>query len=275
MSRDEVIIHPTSTVHPQAQLEAGVFVGPHCFIGEKVTIHKNTRLSSNIHIDGRVEIGEDCQFSPFSVIGTEPQDLGYRQEETVVKIGDRNIFREFITVHRGTEKGGGETLIGRDNYFMAYSHIAHDCRIGSGTIFTNAATLGGHVSVDDFATVGAFSGVHQFCRVGKYAFIGGFTVVTQDVLPFCRVAGMRPVLFYGLNTIGLRRKGFSRERLNALKEIFKIVFHSDLNTTQAIKKMETLMPPDEDREEIIKFIRTSKRGIIKKAAPQWEDESEL
>ena len=275
MRRNEVIIHPTSNVHPKARLEAGVFVGPQCFIGEKVTIHKNTRLSANIYIDGCVEIGEDCQFSPFSVIGTEPQDVGYRQEETWVKIGDRNIFREFITVHRGTEKGGGETLIGCDNYFMAYSHIAHDCRIGNGTILTNAATLGGHVSVDDFATVSAFSAVHQFCRIGKHAFVGGFTVVIQDVLPFCRVAGMRPVLFYGLNTIGLRRRGFSRERISALKEIFKIIFYSDLNTTQAIEKIRTIVPPHEDNEEIIKFIQTSRRGIIKKASPQWEDESEL
>lgn len=275
MRRNEVVIHPASTVHPKAQLEPGVFVGPQCFIGEKVTIHKNTRLSSNIYIDGLVEIGEDCQFSPFSVIGTEPQDVGYRQEETRVKIGNRNIFREFVTVHRGTEKGGGETLVGDDNYFMAYSHIAHDCRVAHGTLFTNAATLGGHVSVDDFAAVGAFSAVHQFCRIGKHAFVGGFTVVTQDVLPFCRVAGMRPVLFYGLNTIGLRRRGFTRERISALKEIFKIIFYSDLNTTQAIEKIRTLLPLQEDREEIIKFIQTSERGIIKKAAPQWENESEL
>jgi UDP-N-acetylglucosamine acyltransferase len=274
MSRNEVIIHPTSTVHAKAQLEAGIFVGPQCVIGEKVTIHKNTRLSSNVHIDGRVEIGEGCQFSPYSVIGTGPQDVGYRQEETCVRIGDRNIFREFITIHRGTEKGGGETVIGHDNYFMAYAHVGHDCRVGNGTILTNAATLGGHVSVDDFAYLSAFCGVHQFCRIGKYAFVGGFTVVTQDVLPFCRVAGMRPVLFYGLNSIGLRRKGFSRERISALKEIFKLIFYSDLNTTQALEKITTLLPPHEDREEIVRFIQSAKRGIIKKAAPQWEDESE-
>jgi UDP-N-acetylglucosamine acyltransferase len=275
MSRNEVIIHPSSAVHPKAELEAGVTIGPHCCVGEKVIIHKNTRLSANIYVDGLVEIGEDCQFSPFSVFGTEPQDVGYRQEETWIKIGDRNIFREFITVHRGTVKGGGETIIGHDNYFMAYSHVAHDCRVGNWTVFLHTATLGGHVSVDDFATVGAFSAVHQFCRIGKYAFLGGFTVVTQDVLPFCRVAGMRPVLFYGLNAIGLRRRGFSRERIGALKEIFKIIFYSDLNTTQAVEKIRAVMPPHEDREEIIQFIQTSKRGIIKKAAPQWDDESEL
>jgi UDP-N-acetylglucosamine acyltransferase len=274
MSRNEVIIHPTSQVHPRARLEAGVSVGPQCFIGQDVTIRKNTSLSASVYIEGLVEIGEDCRFSPFSVIGTEPQDVGYLQEETRVTIGDRNVFREFVTVHRGTIKGGGETVIGHDNYFMAYAHVAHDCRVGSGTVFTHAATLGGHVTVDDFATIGAFSAVHQFCRVGKHAFMGGFTVVTQDVLPFCRVAGMRPVLFYGLNTVGLKRKGFSRERIAGLKEMFKIIFYSGLNTSQAVEKIGAIDPAPEDRDEIIRFIRTSERGIIKKAAPQWEEESE-
>ncbi len=275
MSKGEVFIHPTSTVHPQAQLDQGVWIGPNCFIGQKVTIHRNTRLDANLYIDGRTEIGEGCRFSPYSVIGTEPQDVGYRGEDTLVKIGSRNVFREFITIHRGTEKGGGETTIGDDNYFMAYSHIAHDCRVGHGTVFTNAATLGGHVSVDDFATISAFSAVHQFCRVGKYAYVGGFTVLTQDVLPFCRVAGMRPVLIYGLNAIGLRRRGFTRERLTVLREIFKIIFYSDLNTTQAVEKISELFPSHEDRDEILSFIRSSKRGIIKKASPQWENESEF
>ncbi len=275
MSPGDVFIHPTSTVHPQAQLDRGIWIGPNCFVGEKVTIHRNTRLDAHLYIDGHTEIGEDCRFSPYSVIGTEPQDVGYRGEETLVRIGNRNVFREFITVHRGTEKGGGETTIGDDNYFMAYSHIAHDCRVGNGTIFINAATLGGHVDVDDFATISAFSAVHQFCRVGKCAYVGGFTVVTQDVLPFCRVAGMRPILIYGLNAIGLRRRGFSRERLGALKEMFKIIFYSNLNTTQAVEKISELFPPHEDRDEIISFVQSSKRGIIKKASPQWENESEF
>ncbi len=275
MNTGEVFIHPTSTVHPRAQLDHGVWIGPGCFIGEKVTIHRKTRLDAHVYIDGHTEIGEDCHFSPYSVIGTEPQDVGYRGEETLVKIGRRNVFREFITVHRGTEKGGRETVIGDDNYFMAYSHIAHDCRVGNGTIFINAATLGGHVSIDDFATISAFSAVHQFCRVGKYAYVGGFTVVTQDVLPFCRVAGMRPVLIYGLNAIGLRRRGFNRERLGALKEMFRILFYLDLNTTQAAEKITKLFPPHEDRDEILSFIQSSQRGIIKKASPQWENESEF
>lgn len=274
MNDDEVFIHPSATVHPSAEIEKGVWIGPGCFIGEKVTVRRNTRIVANVFIDGRTEIGTDCHFSPFSSIGTEPQDVSYKGEETRVIIGDRNIFREFITVHRGSAKGGGQTVIDNDNYFMAYSHIAHDCSIGSETVFTNAATLGGHVTVEDYVYISAFSGIHQFCRIGRCAFIGGFTVVTQDVLPFCRVAGMRPVLFYGLNSLGLRRRGFSQERIGRIKSMFKVIFHSDLNTTQAVQEIESLFPSDGDAEEIVQFIRSSKRGIIKKTAGQWETESE-
>ena len=274
MPRSEVFVHPTSLVHPQAQLEEGVWVGPHCVIGEKVVIRRNTRLEGNIQILGSTEIGESCRFSPFSVIGGEPQDVGYRQEETKVRIGDRNVFREFITVHRGTVKGGGETVVGNDGYFMAYSHIAHDCRVGNTVVFTNAATLGGHVSVDDFATISAFSAVHQFNRIGRFAYVGGFTVVTQDVVPFAKVAGMRPVLFYGFNAIGMRRQGFTRERLHVVKEIFRILFYSDLNTSQAIERIQAQIPAGEDRDEVIRFVQSSKRGIIKKSSGKWDEESE-
>lgn len=274
MSRADVSVHPQAVVHPLAELGPGVVIGPGCIIGEQVSIGQGTRLEANVHVSGRVRIGEDCRFSPFAAIGGEPQDLGYKGEDTAVEIGDRNIFREFVTVHRGTVKGGGTTRIGSDNYFMAYAHIAHDCRIGRETLFTNAATLGGHVTVDDYASVGAFSGIHQFCRVGKYAFIGGFTVVLQDVLPFLRVAGMRPVLLYGLNSVGLRRRGFSRERLAALKEMFKILFYSNLNTAQAVERIKSSFAAQPDREEILGFIASSSRGIIKKAAPTWDSESE-
>lgn len=270
MTTNETIIHPTATVHPKAQLEGGIYIGPYAFIGENVVIHKNTRIDANVYIDGHVEIGENCHFSPFSAIGTEPQDVTYKGEKTHIVIGSRNIFREFMTVHRGTGKGGGKTIVGNDNYFMAYSHIAHDCIVGNSIIFINGATLGGHVTIEDYATVGAFSGIHQFCRIGKYAFIGGFSVITQDVLPFCRVAGSRPPLLYGLNVIGLRRLGFSRERVGNLKKIFKIIFYSQLNTSQALEKLQNEFDPDEDREEIIRFIQTSKRGIVKKASEQWE-----
>jgi UDP-N-acetylglucosamine acyltransferase len=273
MRASEVFVHPTSVVSSKAQLGEGVWVGPHCVIGDKVIIHKNTRLEGSIQILGSTEIGEGCRFSPFTVIGGEPQDVGYRGEDTKVRIGDKNIFREFVTVNRGTVKGGGETVIGDGGYFMAYSHIAHDCRVGNGVVFTNAATLAGHVRFDDFAIISAFSAVHQFCRVGKCAYIGGFTVVTQDVVPFARVAGMRPVLLYGFNAIGLRRQGFSRERVQAVKDIFKLLFYSDLNTTQAVDRIQAEIPAGEDREEVLRFIQSSKRGIIKKPSGTWDEES--
>jgi UDP-N-acetylglucosamine acyltransferase len=275
MSRAEVVVHPSASVHPRAELGAGVLIGPGCVVGEKASIGRNTRLEANVHVVGETRIGEGCRFSPFVVVGGDPQDVGYQGQETRTVIGDRNIFREFVTINKGTVKGGGITSIESDNYFMAYAHIAHDCRVGNQTAFMNAATLAGHVAVDDFATVSAFSSVHQFCRVGKYAFIGGFSVILQDVLPFLRVAGMRPVLLYGLNSIGLRRRGFNRERLSTLKEIFKLLFYSNLNTTQAVERIKTLFPPDGDRDEIIRFIESSTRGIIKKAAATWESESEF
>jgi UDP-N-acetylglucosamine acyltransferase len=272
MRENDIFVHSTATVHPKAQLDAGVWIGPYSFIGEKVSIHKNTRIDANVFIDGQTEIGENCHFSPYSSIGTEPQDITYKGEDTLVKIGDRNTFREFMTINRGTVKGGGQTVVGNNNYFMAYSHIGHDCFVGNETIFINAATLGGHVTVQDFTTVGAFSGIHQFCRVGKHAFIGGFTVITQDVLPFSRVAGSRPTLLFGLNVLGLRRRGFSKERIKVIKEIFKIFFYSDLNTAQAIDKIKEKFPPGEDRDEIIKFIQSSQRGIVKKKAEKWDVE---
>jgi len=274
MSSEEAFIHPTATVDRRAEIEPGVFIGPYCVIGEGVRIGRGTKLETHVVILGLTEIGQNCLFSPYSVIGTEPQDITYRNEPTRVIIGNNNIFREFVTVHRGTVKGGGVTRIGHDNYFMAYSHIAHDCQIGNKTIFINGATLGGHVEVDDWATVGAFTGVHQFCRIGKYAFIGGFSVITQDVPPFCRFAGMRPAKFYGINTIGLRRHGFSAERIQQIKEMIKILYFSDLNTSQALEKIRETIEPSPDREEMLNFIASSKRGIIKKVAEAWEIELE-
>lgn len=274
MRKDETYVHPTALVSSKARLDLGVWVGPSSIIGENVTIGKNTRLDAQVYVAGNTVIGADCRFWPFVSVGTEPQDLTYDAQDTCVQIGDRNIFREFITINRGTAKGDGTTSIGSDNYFMAYSHVAHDCVVGNGTVFMHGATLGGHVSVDDFATVGAMGGVHQFCRIGKHAFVGGKSTLTQDVVPFCRVAGERPTQLYGLNAIGLRRKRFSRDRIQALKGMFKIIFYSDLNTGQALTRLEEEFPPSEDRDEIISFIRSSKRGIIKKPGDRWEEDSE-
>jgi UDP-N-acetylglucosamine acyltransferase len=268
MGSNETFIHPSAVVHPKARLGSGVYIGPSVVIGSKVSIQKNTRVDAFVYIEGATEIGEDCHFFPYSTIGTEPQDISYKGEESFVKIGDRNVFREFMTVHRGTVKGGGKTLIGDDNYFMAYSHIAHDCFVGNKTVFNHGATIGGHCYVGNFAQVGALSGMHQFCRIGKYAFTGGYSVITQDVLSFCRVAGSRPPFFYGLNAIGLRRQGFSRERIRAIKGMFKLIFYSELNTSQAVEKILREYPQGKDRDEIIQFIKSSKRGIIKKVSEE-------
>lgn len=266
MNKGETYIHSYAEVHKDARLDKGVFIGPFSVIGEHVCIGKNTRLEANVYITSHTRIGEDCLFSPYASIGTEPQDISYEQESTRVLIGDRNIFKEFITVNRGTVKGREETRIGDDNYFMAYSHIAHDCIVGNNVIFINGATLGGHCFIDDHAQVGAFSGLHQFCKVGKFAFIGGYSVITQDVLPFCRVAGSRPPLFYGINAIGLRREGFSKERIRIIKKMFKWLYYSGLNTSQAVEKIDAEIAPSQDREEVLEFIRSSKRGILKKSS---------
>jgi len=274
MRKDETQVHPSAIVHSNAQLASGVSIGPFSIIGENVTVGKNTRFDAHTFIDGHTNIGEDCHFFPYTMIGTEPQDVGYKKEETFLRIGDRNLFREFCTIHRGTVKGGGKTVIGNDNYFMAYAHVAHDCSVGNEIVFLNAASLAGHVVVDDFSTVGPFSGIHQICRVGKYSFIGGYSVCTQDVVPFCRVAGDRPTLLYGTNSVGLRRRGFSRDRVKAIKEMLKILLYSDLNTNQALTEIKSKFSPGEDRDEIINFVESSKRGFVKKAGEKWERDSE-
>jgi len=274
MSNDDTIIHPLAAVHPEAQIDKGVYIGPYSVIGKDVSVEKNTRIEAHVNIQGITSIGKNCRFSPHSSYGTEPQDTTYKGEDTALRIGNDNFFREFIVINKGTEKGGGTTFIGNNNYFMAHSHVAHDCRIGNETVFLHAATLGGHVTVDDFATVGATTGVHQFCRIGKYAYIGGYSVITQDVIPFSLVAGGRPTHFLGLNAVGLRRRGFSRERIKAIKEIFNLIFYSNINTAQALFKIEKEMPSSDDRDEILNFIQASKRGFVKKTNDKWQNESE-
>lgn len=255
--------HPTAVVHPRASLSDGVRIGPYAVIGESVRIGRDTVIDSNVVIDGYTTVGERCRIFPFASIGLEPQDLKFRGEITTLDIGDDNVFREFTTVHRGTELGGAKTLIGDHNLFMNYSHIAHDCIIGSHAIFANAATLAGHVEIEDYAQVGAHSGVHQFCRVGKYAFIGGYTVATKDVLPFSKTVGNRARL-YGPNTIGLERRGFSRERIERLKASYRILQQSGLNVSQAVSCLREQLPDSEDAQILIQFIERSKRGVIVK-----------
>jgi UDP-N-acetylglucosamine acyltransferase len=255
-------VDPRAIIHPTAEIGAGTVVGPNAAIGAHVRIGRNCRIGASTVIEGPTDIGDDTQVYPFASIGLHPQDLKYRGEPTRLTIGRGNIFREFVTIHRGTEVGGGLTSIGDRNLFMAYAHVAHDCRIGNDTIFGNAATLGGHVWVEDFATISAFSGVHQFCRVGEHAFIGGYSVVTKDALPYGKSVGNRARI-YGLNTIGLIRRGFSQDTVSKLKRAYRYLLVSRLNTSRAllqIEQDEALVCPEV--AYLVQFIRNSQRGVI-------------
>ena len=234
---DGVRIHPSAVVMSGAEIGAGTTVGPNSVIGPRVKLGKGCRIGASAVVDGFTEIGDGTEIFPFASIGLIPQDLKFKGEETRLRIGERNIFREFVTIHRGTRGGGGETTIGDRNVFMAYAHVAHDCRIGNDTIFGNNATLGGHVFVDDFATISAGSGVHQFCRIGRHAFVGGYSVVTKDALPYAKTVGNRARI-YGLNTIGLMRRGFTEEVVGKLKRAYRYLLQSRLNTTRALKQIE-------------------------------------
>jgi len=252
--------HPTAIVHPGARLADGVRIGPYAVIGEHLTIGRDSVVEANAVVDGYTTMGERCRVFPFASIGLEPQDLKFRGERSTLEIGNDNVFREFVTVHRGTAGGGARTVIGNSNLVMAYSHIAHDCIIGNFTVFANGATLAGHVLVEDHATIGAYSGVHQFCRVGTYAFVGGYTVVTQDVLPFSRTVGNRARL-YGINTVGLVRRQFTRDRIANLRHAFRILQQSKLNVSQALGRLERESASDDVRL-LVDFIRSSKRGVV-------------
>jgi UDP-N-acetylglucosamine acyltransferase len=270
---DRTEIDPTAMVHPRATVGAGTVIGPHAIVGAQVRIGSRCRIGASAVIDGRTDIGDECEIYPFASIGQVPQDLKFRGEDTRLSIGRRNIFREFVTVHRGTQGGGGATTIGDRNVFMAYVHVAHDCQIGDSTIFGNGATLGGHVTVEDFATISAYSGVHQFCRVGRHAYIGGYSVVTKDALPFARTVGSRPARIYGANTIGLVRRGFAPDVVAKLKRSFRYLLQSKLNTTHALQQIEqdqSLACPEV--QYLIDFIRTSQRGVIlRRASRRAED----
>ena len=252
-------VHPTAIVHRNAKIGAGTVIGPYATVGEHVTIGRNCRIGASSVIDGLTEIGDDNEIFPMTSIGLVPQDLKFGGELTRVVIGNRNVVREFVTIHRGTKGGGGVTSIGNHNLLMAYTHIAHDCHVGNETIFANGATLAGHVLVEDFASIGAFSGVHQFCRVGRYAFIGGYSVVTRDALPFVKTVGNRARI-YGINTIGLIRRGFSQDSLTKLRRAYRYLLHS--NTSRALAQIEqdpSLQTPE--IRYLLEFIRSSRRGV--------------
>jgi UDP-N-acetylglucosamine acyltransferase len=260
---DATAIDPTAVVHARAQIGPGTTVGPHAVIGPHVRIGANCRIGASAVVEGWTDVGDDCEVYPFASIGLNPQDLKYHGEPSRLKIGRKNIFREFVTVHRGTAGGGGETTIGDRNLFMAYVHVAHDCHVGNNTIFGNMATLGGHVTVEDYANISAGSGVHQFCRVGRHAFIGGYSVVTKDAMPYARTVGSRPARVFGVNTTGLNRRGFTADVVTKLKRSFRYLLQSKLNTTRALHQIE------QDRslacaevQYLVDFIRTSQRGVI-------------
>ncbi len=261
---DEAKVHPTAVVDPAARLAAGVTVGPHAVIGPRVEIGEGTAVGAGAQIPGPARIGRDNRISPYVALGFEPQDLKFAGEEVFLEVGDRNQFREFATVHRGTAKGGGTTRIGSDNLFMVYTHVAHDCQVGSRTVFANNATLAGHVEVHDDATISAFSSIHQFCRVGRHAYVGAYTVVVMDALPFVKTVGQKAAC-YGLNTIGLTRKGMAAETVRRLDRAYRLLVRSRLSTEQAAARIREELAGGPDVDYFLAFIASSRRGLHKSA----------
>ena len=256
-------IHPTAILNPKAEIDEGVVIGPFCIIGEGVRIKRGTKLISSVVIEGDTEIGENCIIYPFTSIGLPPQDLKYKGEKTGVKIGNDNIIREYVTVHRASIGGDGITTIGDKNFLMAYVHIAHDCKIGSHIILANAATLAGHVVVEDYAIISGLTAIHQFTRIGAYAMVGGFSGVGQDVPPYTIASGARAKLF-GLNTIGLKRHGFSDAKINHLKKAYKILFREKRTLKDAIKKIQEDLSYTDEIKHLIDFIQQKNaRGICR------------
>jgi UDP-N-acetylglucosamine acyltransferase len=256
-------IHPTAIVDSSSKIHSSCEIGPYCVIGANVELGTDCRLSSHVVIKGATRIGANNHFSPFSSIGLAPQDITYAGEPTRLEIGDHNEIREFVTINRGTVKGGGCTRVGSRNLIMAYTHIAHDCQIGSHIIMANAATLGGHVIVEDWATVGALCPVHHFVRIGTHAFIGGGTTITRDVLPFSKTSAERGTHAYGLNAVGLERRGFDKDRIKKLHHAYRVLLASKLNTSQALDKLKSEPESSDDVQMLIRFIETSERGVIK------------
>jgi len=256
-------IHPTAIVDPSATIADSAEIGPYSIIGADVSIGARTQVKAHVLMEGPLEIGDDNTFFPYSTIGLAPQDLKYHGERSQTRIGHRNKIRECVTVHRGTEGGGMLTSIGNDNLLMVQVHVAHDVHVGSQCVLSHAATVGGHVAIDDWAVVGAGSAIHQFCRIGKHAIIGGYSVITQDVLPFSTTSATREIKVYGENKTGLERRGFSAETIEALHKAFRLLSRSKLNTSQAVEKIQAEVGTTPEIEELLRFIAASSRGFIK------------
>ena len=260
-------IDPTAIIDPKSKIPPSCSVGPYCVVGPEVELGEDCHLVSHVVIgadgSGAIKIGAHNRFFPFTSIGLAPQDITYASEPTRLEIGDHNVIREFVTINRGTAKGGACTRVGNHNLIMAYTHIAHDCQIGSHVIMANAATLGGHVTVEDWATVGALCPVHHFVRIGTHAFIGGGTTITRDVLPFSKTSAERGTRAYGLNAVGLERRGFTKERIRKIHHAYRVLLASKLNTSQALEQLRGEPDRGEDADMLIRFIEASERGVIK------------
>ena len=256
-------VHPTAIVDPLARIDASADIGPWCVIGAEVEIGARTRLMANLFVEGPATIGEGNVFFPYSTVGVASQDKKYRGERAFTRIGNRNSIREFVTIHRGTQGGGLLTSIGDDCLVMAYSHVAHDCRIGNHVILGNSVGLAGHVIVEDWADVSPFSGVHQFCRIGRHAFIGPYSVIKQDVMPFSLTSNQPEVQVFGANAVGLTRRGVDKESIEALQTAFRLLTRAGLNTSQAVERIRAEVAPCAEVEQLLDFIAASERGVVK------------
>ena len=256
-------IHPTAIIDPDANISREAEIGPYCIIGSGVTIGARTRLIAHVYLEGKLTIGKDNVFYPYSSCGVTPQDKKYKGEPSETRIGDRNTFREFVTINRGTDGGGMITSIGDSNLIMAYAHIAHDVIIHNHTIIVNGVTFAGHVIVYDYANIGGLSAIHQFCRIGRHAIVGSRCVIKQDVLPYSVTASNHSVEVYGANRIGLERCGYSSESIEPLQNAFRILTRAGLNTTQALARIEEEIPQTEEVRDLLEFIRSSPHGVTK------------
>lgn len=256
-------IHPTAIIDRKAEIASDAEIGPYCIIGANVAVGSRTRLIAHVILEGKLTVGDDNIFYPYSNIGAAPQDLKYKGEPSETRIGHRNKIREFVTINRGTEGGGMVTAIGDDNLLMAYVHVAHDVTVTNRVILANGVTFAGHVHVGEYANIGGHAGIHQFVRIGRHAMVGSYTVINQDVLPFSTIACPREVNVYGANRVGLERRGFTAEQVEPLQNAFRILTRAGLNTSQALSRIEEELPQTQEITELLQFIRESKHGFIK------------
>ncbi len=256
-------VHPTAIIDPEARVHETARIGPYCIIGAEVEIGPRTRLMANLYVEGPATIGCDNVFFPYSTVGVASQDMKYKGERAFTRIGDGNTIREFVSIHRGTEGGGLVTEIGDRNLLMTYAHVAHDCRIGNHVILGNSVGLAGHVTVEDWADVSPFSGVHQFCRIGRHAFVGPYSVIKQDVMPYSLTSHQPEVQVFGANSVGLTRRGFEKAAIEGLQTAFRLLTRAGLNTSQAIERIQAEVERSPEIDVLLDFIASSERGVVK------------